>query len=252
MAVDVTTTDNRERACPRRSDESTSEIINVGRTAKIEFDKSALRPTETFCAELQGCFDFLNEYLFEGRLPQCMLTIDIACRSAYGYFRPDCFTRKDGMVIDQISMNPKHLISMPMPDVVGIVAHEMAHLWMHRCSGKKVTGGYHCRTWGRKMEQIGLMPSNTGEPGGRKTGYQMMHYPIPGGRFLGAIAILKRQSFTITWGTQLQPQERREKNAAGKGKEKLQCPQCGQACWGSPKLDVICGRDGHRLLKALP
>lgn len=44
------------------------------------------------------------------------------------------------------------------------------------------------------MEEVGLMPSDTGRPGGRKTGQHMSGYPIQGGlsrscpsRYLGSI-----------------------------------------------------------------
>ena len=33
------------------------------------------------------------------------------------------------------------------------------------------------------MQEIGLMPSNTGQPGGGKTGQQMTHYVIEDGPF---------------------------------------------------------------------
>jgi len=33
------------------------------------------------------------------------------------------------------------------------------------------------------MESIGLMPSDTGEPGGKRTGQRMSDYPIEGGAF---------------------------------------------------------------------
>lgn len=33
------------------------------------------------------------------------------------------------------------------------------------------------------MELLGLMPSNSGSPGGRRTGYAMSHYIVEGGRF---------------------------------------------------------------------
>ncbi|MCM5163877.1 sprT domain-containing protein, partial [Escherichia coli] len=59
--------------------------------------------------------------------------------------------------------------------------------------------GYHDRVWGEKMEQIGLMPSNTGLPGGRKTGQQMTHYIIRGGRFQTAVYDLLKSGFSISW-----------------------------------------------------
>ena len=49
------------------------------------------------------------------------------------------------------------------------------------------------------MESIGLMPSSTGEPGGKRTGDRMSDYPIPGGRFEKVAEILLATAFQIPW-----------------------------------------------------
>ena len=49
------------------------------------------------------------------------------------------------------------------------------------------------------MEDVGLMPSNTGRPGGKKTGQQMTHYIIRGGRFQKAVYDLLKNGFSISW-----------------------------------------------------
>jgi hypothetical protein len=64
---------------------------------------------------------------------------------------------------------------------------------------KKCRGGYHDRVWGAKMEEVGLMPSNTGLPGGKKNGQQMTHYIIRGGRFQKAVYDLLKNGFSISW-----------------------------------------------------
>ncbi|EPZ1174197.1 SprT-like domain-containing protein, partial [Escherichia coli] len=85
-------------------------------------------------------------------------------------------------------------------DTLSTLVHEMVHVWQHYTPGiKKCRGGYHDRVWGEKMEQIGLMPSNTGLPGGRKTGQQMTHYIIRGGRFQTAVYDLLKSGFSISW-----------------------------------------------------
>lgn len=239
-----------------------SDLAKFGRTPELLSNSQLLRPTETVCKELQGLFDVFNRYLFADELPDCMLTVDSLCRAAYGYFRPDAFTKATGEVIDQISLNPTYMTSRPMRDVAGTVAHEQAHQWVHRCSGERVTGGYHDKTWALKMESIGLMPSDTGLPGGKKSGYRMSHFPIPGGRFLAVVAALEAYGFALTWG---QFQEslaagpgsgrsgRSGKGGRGKSKNKVKyvCAQCGQACWGSGTLSVICGKDHSRMTSLL-
>ncbi len=49
------------------------------------------------------------------------------------------------------------------------------------------------------MEAIGLMPSDTGKPGGKKTGEKMADYAIDGGPFMQATEALLKTDFRITW-----------------------------------------------------
>ena len=43
--------------------------------------------------------------------------------------------------------------------------------------------GYHNKEWAAKMREIGLMPTDTGQPGGKDTGQKVTHFIEPGGRF---------------------------------------------------------------------
>ncbi|WP_228527036.1 zinc metalloproteinase Mpr protein [Noviherbaspirillum soli] len=49
------------------------------------------------------------------------------------------------------------------------------------------------------MEAIGLMPSNTGTPGGKTTGEKMSHYIMADGPFIHACKELLQTSFVIVW-----------------------------------------------------
>jgi hypothetical protein len=50
------------------------------------------------------------------------------------------------------------------------------------------------------MEAVGLMPSTTGRPGGKKTGEKMSDYPIPGGRFLKECdSLVSGGRFDLPW-----------------------------------------------------
>jgi hypothetical protein len=51
--------------------------------------------------------------------------------------------------------------------VLSTLVHEQAHLWQHHF-GKPGRGRYHNREWAAKMVEIGLIPSATGEPGGKQ------------------------------------------------------------------------------------
>ena len=81
------------------------------------------------------------------------------------------------------------------------LAHEMAHAWQYHFGKPSAEAGYHNVEWGTKMEEIGLMPSNTGEPGGKRTGQQMTHYIVEDGPFAEAASDLlgSRLGQSNTW-----------------------------------------------------
>lgn len=65
------------------------------------------------------------------------------------------------------------------------------------------------------MESIGLMPSSTGLPGGKKTGQKMGDYAIQGGEFLNVSKELINSGITITWFDRITakaPAQSRESN----------------------------------------
>ena len=104
------------------------------------------------------------------------------------------------------------------------------------------------------MESIGLMPSNTGQPGGKRTGQQMTHYIIEDGQFAEAAADL----LALGWGIQYVDRAGRFTAAPGPepgpdGKSpgspaapkpptrvKFVCPSCKAAAWGKPGLNLVC------------
>jgi hypothetical protein len=59
--------------------------------------------------------------------------------------------------------------------------------------------GYHNREWAAQMIEVGLMPSDTGEPGGKQTGQGMFHYIIAGGPFDLAAEALLQTGFCLNW-----------------------------------------------------
>lgn len=222
--------------------------ISLVRTGK------KVTPAETLIAELQLAYSYFNEALFKGELPDCMLTIDYSGRTILGYYKPLSFVSKDGILVDQISINPKFLISEKLSDVLSTLVHEMAHLWIFNIGNKKTINGYHCKKWVAKMEEIGLIPSNTGKPGGKKTGYQMDHYILAGGRFDRACEVLFDKEFQISWGmaTAKMVNDFLDGNGSGKsappepkdkskGKVKFVCPVCAKPAWAAESRKLICG-----------
>ena len=155
------------------------------------------KPTEEAYAELQQAYDHYNATLFAGQLPACLITFQRQKRT-FGYFSKDRFGRRDGLKTDEIALNPEYFAVVPMIEVLQTLAHEMTHLWQEHF-GKPSRACYHNMQWAEKMESIGLMPSNTGMPGGKKVGQSMEDYVITGGRFEQATKTLLSSGFAISW-----------------------------------------------------
>jgi predicted SprT family Zn-dependent metalloprotease len=156
-----------------------------------------MRPTETTYAELQLAYDTFNRELFAGVLPACLITLQREKATA-GYFSSRRFGNRAGQTTDEIALNPAFFATSPLVEIPATLVHEMVHLWQAHF-GSPGRGRYHNSAWAEKMESIGLMPSDTGQPGGRKTGDQMADYPIAGGKFLATCAKLITDEFSISW-----------------------------------------------------
>jgi hypothetical protein len=131
-------------------------------------------PTSQTYSGLYKAFAFFNGALFAGELPDCLITMQRSKRS-YGHFAGERFAhRTGGTVIDEIALNPRSFIDRSHAEIISTLVHEMAHCWQdHR--GKPGRRGYHNKEWAAKMQAIGLTPSHTGKPGGKRTGQSVSH-----------------------------------------------------------------------------
>lgn len=133
------------------------------------------KPTQKTYGDFGRAYDLFNDYLFAGTLPSCMITMQRKSRT-YGYFAGDRFgVSGGGGTVDEIALNPAHFRVRTTEEVLSTLVHEMVHLWQHRFGTPSQTG-YHNKEWALKMEKVGLVPSDTGENGGKKTGQHMSHY----------------------------------------------------------------------------
>ena len=214
-------------------------------------------PTLIQYSEFDKAFDFLNGALFGGELPKVLVTFSRKPRML-GYYSPDRWERTNDPEdrAGELSFNPDSFESRTAEDVLSTLAHEMAHAWQHHF-GNPSRAGYHNVEWGAKMQEIGLMPSNTGAEGGGKTGQQMHHYIIEDGLFAGAAADL----LALGWSIQYLDRSGRFPAAPGPGpapapgkggkgapkapraptRAKFTCPGCKAAAWGKPGLSLVCG-----------
>lgn len=153
---------------------------------------------------LERAYDTLNEELFEGRLPGCVLTLQRERRNSYGYFSKARWVSQAGVFADEIAVNPNHFAVIPLLECLQILGHEMCHQ-AQAAFGKPGRRGYHNREFASMMANIGLQTSTTGRPGGKATGESMSDYPIPGGRFLSVAHALISAGFRIQWMDRFPP-----------------------------------------------
>ncbi|MFG0675521.1 SprT-like domain-containing protein [Delftia sp. WSY_7] len=154
-------------------------------------------PTRAAYSELQQAYEHFNEHLFADTLPYCLITLQREKRTC-GYFSAARFASLDGSTTDEIALNPAYFAAVPIIETLQTLVHEMAHLWQHHF-GKPGRARYHNEEWAAKMEAIGLMPSSTGRPGGKRTGDMMADYAIVGGPFLAACEQLLTARFQLSW-----------------------------------------------------
>jgi predicted SprT family Zn-dependent metalloprotease len=193
-------------------------------------------PTRQTYATLQAAVRHFNRRLFDGRLPNCLVTFQRRA-NALGYFAPDRFEHRDGNArTDEIALNPKHINERPPEDTLSTLVHEMTHLRQQHF-GKPGRGRYHNAEWADMMEEIGLMPSRTGAPGGKRTGDRVSHYIVANGPFEVACAAFLEKHAGLLWGDR--PVER---NGSGGKRSKYVCSdqECRIAAWSRPGVQLLC------------
>jgi predicted SprT family Zn-dependent metalloprotease len=155
-------------------------------------------PTQQFYDAFETAYSHFNTRLFFNELPPVIFTITRKLK-CMGYFSPERWTSNAGENCHEIAINPTYIANNTLIEVLQTLAHEAVHCWQ-TSSGKPSRNGYHNKEWAEKMESIGLMPSDTGQPEGKKTGQNMSDYPIQEGAFLEACrALLKDKQFSLPW-----------------------------------------------------
>ena len=165
-----------------------------------------MNPTSELYSAIQAAFDHFNKTLFDNQLPQVIFTTQRK-NNMMGYFAADRWASKDGdKTCHEISINPQYIARVSVIELLQTLVHEMVHCWQH-CLGSPHAKGYHNKEWAQKMQEIGLMPSDTGQTGGACTGKHMSDYPLAEGAFIKECQhLIKEKQFTMTWvDTRLNP-----------------------------------------------
>ena len=113
----------------------------------------------------------------------------------------------------------------------------MCHAWQMALGEKKPRRNYHNKEWAGRMEDIGLIPSNTGEPGGKRTGQSMTHYIDEDGEFFSAAARLIDGGWVIPHIDIPEEDKAKKKN----NRPKYVCPQCELQAWAKTGVSINCG-----------
>jgi len=149
---------------------------------------------------LDKAFDHFNQHLFENELVKCVLNFSRQ-RRVLGFFMPRAWgsteidissikeTSTLPLLVHEISINPYYMrrnldSEESIKEIFSTLVHEMCHLWQEDYGAKRPKNlKYHNKEWGEKMISVGLFPSHTGKPGGKKTGTSMSHYIVDDGNF---------------------------------------------------------------------
>ena len=119
----------------------------------------------------------------------------------------------------------------------------MVHLEQHHF-GNPGRGRYHNKQWADMMSAIGLEPSSTGKPGGKRTGDRVSHWIVDGGPFDGACKAFLAKHDGLIWGDRpVEPM------SSGGKRAKYVCPDedCGLAAWARPGVQLLCGEHNGAL-----
>lgn len=226
-----------------------------------------VNPHAELYSELQKAAEVFNEDLFNGELSLFVLTLQRG-KSTAGYFSPDQWSGTHGELASEIAINPCYLAKHSLLVLFQTLVHELCHLWQHQYGRHKPRPGYHNQEWAEKMEQLGLIPSSTGQMGGKRVGQRMSDYPDPNGKFLQISRLLVHSGFGLKWvdrdfnikqiSYRDMPSEASDKLnkplshafpelipliKSGRGqKEKIKycCPDCSTKVWGKPELLIMC------------
>ena len=157
-----------------------------------------MSPTSELYAPLIAAYDHFNQSLFASKLPPVIFTLQRK-KNVMGFFAAKRWGNSQGKLCNEISINPAYFASSRLIEVFQTLVHEMVHAWQFHF-GHPSDGHYHNKEWAQKMMDVGLMPSDTGEPGGAIVGRHMSDFIMKQGAFMNAAqSLLQEEAFKLNW-----------------------------------------------------
>lgn len=203
-----------------------------------------LRPTEAQYAAFAAAFDFFNTNLFDGLLPQPMLTFSRR-RMTYGLFVPGLWSGEGDERIHEIALNPDQLATRTDQEIAGTLVHEMCHEY-HELFGNPGRRGYHNKEFARIMEERGLWTSSDGTYEGKRTGQRITHLIMPRGAFEKAFSELP-EGMLLPFSCRGSLEGAKIKST--RSKIAYVCRGTGQKFWAAPGLVVLDATTGEPFLR---
>lgn len=204
------------------------------------------KPTRDTYDRFQQAFEHFNKTLFDGTLPNALITLQRR-KGSFGFFVADRFHNREGAAADEIALNPATFRERRVEDILAVLVHEMVHLWQHH-HGLPGRGRYHNREWAAKMLAVGLQPTDNGAPDGKATGETVSQIITHEGLFAKEAARLVDRGFLITWHDA--PASSAD-SAHGTGGEETPtksgkrvrycCPKCDLKAWAKHGATLVCG-----------
>ena len=92
-----------------------------------------------------------------------------------------------------------------------------------------------------------MIPSSTGQPGGKDTGQKVSHYIDEGGRFDKACTAYLATAPAILYHDRAGDGEAAARKKKAASKTKYTCPVCDLNAWAKPDAHLICGDCGEEM-----
>jgi hypothetical protein len=193
-------------------------------------------PNRELWLSYEDAFNYFNEALFEGKLPECILTFNAKGRS-WGYLKRKSWLCGAGTDLHEICLNP-YLLTRDDDMIFQLLVRCMVGLWQHAYGEPSRVERYCSTEFTAKMAEIGL-------PCEEPCGLNVKHKVDENGRYARIRPRAVNQFFSLKNQVQME--------TARKTRIKYECPACGFSAMASAGGKLFCHTEGCNveMLKAL-